>query len=225
MLFVNLLLALGGCASAPRQWSRRVPARSSAAYASRPYCVRGHGCYHVLKRVNGYRVTGIASWYGRGDAGRPTASGEPYDPRAMRVANKTLPFGTWVRIRNRRNGREAVAMVDDRGPFHRGRVIDATVAVARRLGFYRAGTAPVTVSVIPRQRLSQAQRQAARVDKRRAVANARAHHGHILAEAGHVAVRGVVDVTATGVEIGVGVVEGVVGLGFHVLGSALHLVW
>ena len=55
----------------------------------------------------------------------------------MRIAHKTLPFGTWVRIRNVSNGREAVAMVDDRGPFHGGRVIDATPAVAERPGFLR----------------------------------------------------------------------------------------
>jgi len=201
-------------------------ASQHAGSARARYCVAGHGCYRVLKSAKGYRAQGIASWYGRGDAGTPTASGEPYDPRAMRVASKDLPFGTWVRIRNLRNGREAVAMVDDRGPFHHGRIIDASVAVARRLATIRRGTAPVRVSAIAPGQLSEAQREAARTDQRRAVRYARAHpHGHIMAEAGHVAVRGVVDVTSLGVDIGVGVVKGSVGVGFDVLKTTLGLIF
>ena len=177
----------------------------------------GHGCYTVLASGAGYRARGMASWYGRGDAGRPTASGAPFDPGAMRIAHKTLPFGTWVRIRNLRNGREAVAMVDDRGPFYGGRVIDATPAVAQRLDFYGDGTAPVRVTEVPVAELSAAQREAARADEQTAVSYARRHPHGIMAEAGHVAIRGVVDITTTGVKIVVGVVRGVLELGWHVL--------
>ena len=223
-LTVLALLALAGCASTPANHHRHTSQHAASAQAR--YCVAGHGCYRVLKSAKGYRAHGIASWYGRGDTGRPTASGEPYDPRAMRIASKELPFGTWVRIRNLRNGREAVAMVDDRGPFHRGRIIDASVAVARRLAMIRRGTAPVRVSAIASGELSKAQREAARADQRRAVRYARAHpHGQIMAEAGHVAVRGVVDVTSLGVDIGVGVVKGSVGLGFDILKTTLGLVF
>ena len=80
----------------------------------------------------------------------------------MRIAEKTLPFGTWVTIRNLRNGREAVAMVDDRGPFYGGRIMDATPAVAHQLGFYDSGTAPVRMRAVPISALSATQRQAAR---------------------------------------------------------------
>ncbi len=183
----------------------------------RGYCVAGHGCYRVLVSGAGYEASGIASWYGRGDAGRPTASGAPFDPGAMRIAHKTLPFGTWVRIRNLRNGREAVAMVDDRGPFYGGRVIDATPAVAQRLDFYGNGTARVRVEAVPVAELSAAQREAARDDERTAVTYARRHPHGILAEAGHVAIRGVVDITTTGVKIVVGVVRGVFELGWHIV--------
>lgn len=200
-------LGIAGCASGPP--GARAPARG--------YCVAGHGCYQVLASGAGYHASGTASWYGRGDAGRPTASGAPFDPDAMRVAHKTLPFGTWVTIRNLSNGREAVAMVDDRGPFHGGRVIDATPAVAQRLGFYGNGTARVRVTAVPIGELSAAQREAARADERSAVAYARRHPHAILAEAGHVAIRGVVDITTTGVKIAVGVVRGVLELGWHVL--------
>ena len=146
------LFGLAGCASGPPR----------AHAPGREYCVAGHGCYRVLASGAGYRASGIASWYGSGDAGRPTASGAPFDPDAMRIAHKTLPFGTWVRIRNSSNGREAVAMVNDRGPFHGGRLIDATPAVAQQLGFYGNGTASVKVMDVPVTELSAAQRAAAR---------------------------------------------------------------
>lgn len=133
----------------------------------------------------------------------------------MRIAHKTLPFGTWVRIRNLSNGREAVAMVDDRGPFHGDRILDATPAVAQRLGFYGEGTARVRVAAVPVAKLSAAQREAARADERSAVSYARRHPHAILAEAGHVAIRGVVDITGAGVKIAVGVVRGVLELGWH----------
>ena len=184
---------------------------------SHGYCVPGHGCYRVLASAAGYQASGIASWYGRGDAGRPTASGTPFDPEALRIAHKTLPFGTWVRIDNLSNGREAVAMVDDRGPFYPGRVMDATPAVAQRLGFYGDGTARVRVTTVPPTELSAAQREAARTDERSAVTYARRHPHGILAEAGHVAIRGVVDITTTGVKIAVGVVRGILDLGWDVL--------
>lgn len=201
------LLGLAACASGPP--GARAPAHG--------YCVAGHGCYRVLASGAGYRASGIASWYGSGDAGRPTASGAPFDPGAMRIAHKTLPFGTWVRIRNPSNGREAVAMVNDRGPFYGGRVIDATPAVAERLGFYGNGTAAVKVTDVPVAQLSAAQRAAARADEQSAVTYARSHPHGILGEAGHVAIRGVVDITTTGVKVVVGVVRGVLELGWGVL--------
>ncbi|MBW4051688.1 MAG: septal ring lytic transglycosylase RlpA family protein [Proteobacteria bacterium] len=207
VMLAGIFLALGGCASTPRS----VPA------SSRAYCVAGHGCYHVLASAAGYSARGTASWYGLGDTGRPTASGAPFDPQAMRIADKTLPFGTWVTIRNLRNGREAVAMVDDRGPFYGGRIMDATPAVARQLGFYESGTAPVRMSAVPKSALSAAQRQAARDDEHTTLVYARRHPYRIFAEAGRFAVRGVFDITATGVRVAVGIVRGVLVLGFDVL--------
>lgn len=207
VLAAVLLLALAGCASRPPR----------AQAPGHGYCVAGHGCYRVLPSGAGYRQSGIASWYGRGDAGRPTASGAPFDPNAMRIAHKTLPFGTWVRIRNRGNGREAVAMVNDRGPFVAGRVIDATPTVAQRLGFYGEGTARVQVAAVPVADLDAAQREAARADEQSAVSYARRHPHGVLGEAGHVAIRGVVDITTTGAKIVVGVVRGVFELGWDIL--------
>jgi rare lipoprotein A (peptidoglycan hydrolase) len=108
-------------------------------------------------------------------------------------------------------------MVNDRGPFYAGRVIDGTAAVAERLGFYGEGTARVRVTDVPVAQLSAAQRRAARADERSAVTYARRHPHGILGEAGHVALRGVVDITTAGAKIVVGVVRGVFELGWDIL--------
>jgi rare lipoprotein A len=86
--------------------------------------------------------TGIASIYAY--AGEKTASGERAQPGGLTAAHKTLPFGTRVRVTNKRNGRSVVVRINDRGPYVRGRVIDLTPAAARALGF--SGLAPVTVT-------------------------------------------------------------------------------
>ncbi len=90
--------------------------------------------------------SGIASVYGNGDgyAGKKTASGERMNPGAMTAAHKSLPFGSRVRVTNKKNGRSVVVRITDRGPFIRGRVIDLTPAAASALGF--AGLAPVTLA-------------------------------------------------------------------------------
>lgn len=93
--------------------------------------------------------TGIASWYGPGFAGRPTASGEIFDPSAMTAAHPELPLGSEVVVVNLENGREAMLRVNDRGPFIGDRVIDVSRAAARALGFYYDGLAEVRVELIP----------------------------------------------------------------------------
>jgi rare lipoprotein A len=85
--------------------------------------------------------TGIASIYAY--AGEKTANGERAKPGGLTAAHKTLPFGTRVRVVNKRNGRSVVVRVNDRGPFVRGRIIDLTPAGARALGF--SGITPVSV--------------------------------------------------------------------------------
>src|SRR5262245_46644171 len=88
--------------------------------------------------------SGIASVYAY-KAGR-TANGERTQSSALTAAHKSLPFGTQVRVTNKKNGRSVVVRINDRGPFIRGRVIDLTPAGARSLGF--SGLAPVTLEVI-----------------------------------------------------------------------------
>jgi rare lipoprotein A len=85
--------------------------------------------------------TGMASVYAY--SGSKTASGERANPGALTAAHRTLPFGTQVRVTNKRNGRSVLVRINDRGPFTRGRVIDVTPAAARVLGF--SGLTPVTL--------------------------------------------------------------------------------
>jgi len=87
--------------------------------------------------------SGIASVYAH--SGGRTASGESVVPGALTAAHRTLPFGSFVRVTNRRNGRSVVVRINDRGPFVPGRIIDLSPAAARALGF--SGLAPVTVDV------------------------------------------------------------------------------
>lgn len=89
---------------------------------------------------------GIASVYAY--KGEKTANGERAHPGGLTAAHKTLPFGTKVRVTNKKNGRSVVVRINDRGPFVRGRIIDLTPAGARSIGF--SGLAPVTLAVLGR---------------------------------------------------------------------------
>lgn len=91
---------------------------------------------------------GVASWFGAWHHGKNTASGEPFDMYAMTAAHRKLPFGTVLRVTNTRNGQDVVVRVNDRGPYHRKRVLDLSYAAADRLGMRVSGTAPVTMEVV-----------------------------------------------------------------------------
>ena len=92
--------------------------------------------------------TGSASYYANSLAGNRTASGVPYDPRALVAAHRTLPFGTVLRVTNLENGREVQVRVVDRGPFARGRILDLSRRAAERIGMIRLGHVPVRVEVL-----------------------------------------------------------------------------
>lgn len=86
---------------------------------------------------------GEASWYGPGLYGNRTANGEVLRPGTLTAAHRTLPFGTLVRVTNLANGRSTVVRINDRGPFHGGRVIDLAHGAASELGVVASGTASV----------------------------------------------------------------------------------
>ncbi|GGO78651.1 septal ring lipoprotein RlpA [Marinobacterium nitratireducens] len=119
-----------------------------------PYEVFGR-TYHVMNSASGYRERGTASWYGRKFHGYETSNGEVYDMYSMTAAHKSLPLPSYVRVTNLDNGRQVVVRVNDRGPFHQGRIIDLSYAAAHRLGMLGKGTARVEVTALDaRQSLS-----------------------------------------------------------------------
>jgi rare lipoprotein A len=97
-------------------------------------------------RTNG--LQGTASYYGGKFHGRKTASGERFNQEGRTAAHKTLPLGTKVRVTNLRNGETVDVKINDRGPYHGGRIIDLSKGAARELGMLPAGTAKVKLEVI-----------------------------------------------------------------------------
>ena len=91
---------------------------------------------------------GIASWYGPGFHGKKTTSGTVYDQYGMTAAHQTLPLGSTVRVTNLTNGKSVSVLIDDRGPFVKGRVIDLSYAAAQAVDMIGPGTAPVRVEVV-----------------------------------------------------------------------------
>jgi rare lipoprotein A len=100
-----------------------------------------------------YEESGTASWYGGGDgfAGKPTASGEIFDPSQLTAAHRTLPLGTWIEVENLENHRKVVVKVNDRGPFIRGRMLDLSKAAAERIGMLGTGTAEIRIRSVDPQ--------------------------------------------------------------------------
>lgn len=120
------------------------PVKRTIAGNKSPYTVLGK-TYTLLPESHGYKAQGLASWYGQKFHGRYTSNGEVYDMYAMTAAHKTLPIPSFVKVTNLENGRSIVVKVNDRGPFHEGRIIDLSYAGAVKLDFLHRGTARVEV--------------------------------------------------------------------------------
>jgi rare lipoprotein A len=116
---------------------------------NKPYEVFGIA-YQPITADRPFSERGLASWYGRKFHGRPTASGETYNMYAMTAAHPTLPIPSYVRVRNPANGREVIVRVNDRGPFHRGRIIDLSYTAALKLDLLRK-VAPVEIRRLTHQ--------------------------------------------------------------------------
>ena len=160
LLFFIVILLITSCAgikdSAPvnytKQWHEipdAVPVSLKPSKYGNPgkYAINGK-TYYVMDSAQGFRQKGIASWYGNKFHGRRTSSGELYNMYAMTAAHKTLPIPVFVEVTNIDNGRKTIVKVNDRGPFHTGRIIDLSYAAATKLGVAQTGTANVTIRVI-----------------------------------------------------------------------------
>ena len=91
---------------------------------------------------------GKASFYSDEFHGRKTANGETFNMGNLTAAHPSLPFGTWVRVTNLRNGKDVVVRINDRGPFIKGRVIDLSISAAKEIGLIKSGTTQVKLEAL-----------------------------------------------------------------------------
>ncbi len=104
--------------------------------------------YEVWNDIEDYQEIGIASWYGPGFHGEKTSNGEVYDQKSISAAHKNLPLPSYVKVTNLENNKSIVVRVNDRGPFHDGRVIDLSEGAANLLDVVKNGTAKVKLELI-----------------------------------------------------------------------------
>ena len=109
-----------------------------------PYTVNGQ-TYRVLPTARGYDERGIASFYGNKFHGYKTSNLDTYDMYAFTAASTTLPLPSYARVTNLKNGKSVIVLVNDRGPFHDGRLIDLSFAAAVKIGIWPKGTGLVEV--------------------------------------------------------------------------------
>lgn len=143
-----------GVSASPRvvQFGEPVPKGGGTYRVGKPYVVGGRT--YSPEENAGYSAEGIASWYGEDFHGRQTANGEVYDMQSISAAHPTLPIPSYARVTNLANQRSIIVRVNDRGPYHAGRLIDVSVRTARLLGFQENGTARVRVDYVGRASLA-----------------------------------------------------------------------
>src|SRR5580658_2493728 len=123
-----------------------VPRGGGQYLVGHPYTIAGH-TYYPSENPS-YSAVGMASWYGAAFHGRRTANGEVYDMASFSAAHPTLPLPSYARVTNLGNGYSIIVRVNDRGPYHNGRVIDVSSRVAEVLDFKGAGSARVKVEYV-----------------------------------------------------------------------------
>ena len=124
----------------------RVPRGGGQYLVGRPYSVAGHR--YVPAENPSYSAVGMASWYGAAFHGRRTANGEVYDMASLSAAHPTMPLPSYARVTNLGNGYSVIVRVNDRGPYHAGRVMDVSSRVADVLDMKAMGTARVKVDYV-----------------------------------------------------------------------------
>jgi len=139
-----------GVKASPRVLSSKVdvPRGGGRDQTGRPYQVRGK--WYYPKEEKGYSKVGAASWYGDAFHGRLTANGEIYDMTHLTAAHPTMPLPSYARVTNLANGSSVIVRVNDRGPYHDGRIIDLSERAASMLDYAHSGTAKVKVDYIGR---------------------------------------------------------------------------
>ncbi|MEE7439313.1 hypothetical protein MOR12E_08945 [Methylobacterium oryzae] len=138
-----------GVKASPRLYNEGdvIPKGGGRRYTGKPYVVAGQ-TYVPKENPSGYVREGLASWYGSAFHGRMTANGEVFDRHSIAAAHPTLPLPSYARVTNLENGYSMLVRVNDRGPYHAGRVMDVSEDAAEALGFHRRGTARVRVEYV-----------------------------------------------------------------------------
>ncbi|MBC7455224.1 MAG: septal ring lytic transglycosylase RlpA family protein [Massilia sp.] len=122
----------------------QVRAEPLSRFANRPYTVFGK-TYTPLIEEQPYAQRGMGSWYGKKFHGQKTSSGEIYDMYKMTAAHPTLPIPSFARVTHVASGKQVVVRINDRGPFHAGRVVDLSYTAALKLGLLSAGSQEVQI--------------------------------------------------------------------------------
>lgn len=122
-------------------------AENKSRGGNKHYSVRGQH-YKVLTSAENFKEHGIASFYGEKFHGHLTSNGEVYDMYSMTAAHKNLPLPSFVKVTNLRNNKSVIVRVNDRGPFHPGRIIDLSFSAAYKLDMIKTGIANVEIETI-----------------------------------------------------------------------------
>ena len=157
VLLTTVAVCLAGCAAATDNSKGRYK-------VGKPYSVGGN-TYYPEENYEKEQV-GMASWYGPGFHGKKTANGERFDQTALTAAHPTLQMPSLVRVTNLQNNESVVVRINDRGPFHGGRILDLSKGAAEALHFRNMGTAKVKVQVLGPESIALAQAARKGVDTR-----------------------------------------------------------
>ncbi|RVC27711.1 septal ring lytic transglycosylase RlpA family protein [Mesorhizobium sp. M7A.F.Ca.CA.004.04.2.1] len=139
-----------GVKASPRVISQngRIQRGGGRDQLGKPYQVRGK--WYYPKEDKRYAKVGLASWYGDAFHGRLTANGEVYDMTHLTAAHPTMPLPSYARVTNLKTGSSVIVRVNDRGPYHEGRIIDVSERAAQMLDYVNTGTAQVKVEYVGR---------------------------------------------------------------------------
>jgi rare lipoprotein A len=136
MLLIFTFSFINGCAADPvlqiNDTLASLPTNAKKAAYNNPYKIKGKK-YSPLHTAIGYQASGKASWYGT-ESGNRTANGMKFNPKALTAAHRTLPIPSKVRVTNLSNGRYVDVVVNDRGPFRDGKLIDLSQEAAKQIG-------------------------------------------------------------------------------------------
>ncbi len=128
-----------------------VPKGGGRFMVGQPYEVKGKT--YVPKEDPNYNKSGLASWYGSAFHGRLTANGEVYDSDHLSAAHPTFPLPSYARVTNVDTGSSVIVRVNDRGPYHPGRILDVSEKTAEMIDIKRVGTGRVNVQYMGRARM------------------------------------------------------------------------